>query len=84
MGLNIDFGTLFTDLNPHIFFGGDSASLWSPLAWTMIYGLGFATLLTLLVVPAMCLLSFRFKAWVRKLMGKAPVPVQKELEFAEN
>jgi multidrug efflux pump subunit AcrB len=69
VGLNIDFGTLLTDLNPHIFFGGDSSAFWSSLAWTMIYGLSFATLLTLIVVPAMLLLSFRFKDWVKKISG---------------
>lgn len=61
VGLNIDFGTLLSEFNPHIFFGGDSAEFWSSLAWTMIYGLFFATILTLIVVPCMCLLSFRFK-----------------------
>ena len=61
VGLNIDFGTLFSELNPHIYFGGDSAAFWSSLAWTMIYGLSFATFLTLIAVPAMCLLSFRLK-----------------------
>jgi multidrug efflux pump subunit AcrB len=69
VGLNIDFATLFTELNPHIFFGGDSAAFWSSLAWTMIYGLTFATFLTLIVVPAMCLLSFRFKGWVSRVTG---------------
>ncbi len=66
VGLNIDFGTLLTELNPHIFFGGDSAAFWSSLAWTMIYGLSFATFLTLIVVPVMCLLSFRFKERVKR------------------
>lgn len=70
IGLNIDFATLFSELNPHIFFGGDSAAFWSSLAWTMIYGLGFATFLTLIIVPVMCLLSFRFKAWLRRMFGK--------------
>jgi multidrug efflux pump subunit AcrB len=74
VGLNIDFSTLFSELNPHIFFGGDSAAFWSPLAWTMIYGLGFATFLTLIVVPVMCLLSFQFKGWVRRKMGKDKAP----------
>jgi len=55
--MNIDFGTFLTELNPHIFFGGDSSVFWSSLAWTMIYGLTFATFLTLIVVPVMCLLS---------------------------
>lgn len=71
VGLNIDFATLFSELNPHIFFGGDSVAFWGPLAWTMIYGLSFATFLTLIVVPVMCLLSFRFKAWVKTKRMKA-------------
>ncbi len=74
VGLNIDFATLFSELNPHIYFGGDSAAFWNPLAWTMIYGLGFATFLTLIVVPVMCLLSFRFKGWVKKKFGKEKAP----------
>jgi multidrug efflux pump subunit AcrB len=61
VGLNIDFETLFTHLNPHIFFGGDSVVFWGPLSWTMIFGLSFATLLTLLLVPAMYLISERLK-----------------------
>jgi multidrug efflux pump subunit AcrB len=61
---------LFTHFNPHIFFGGDSNAFWAPLAWTMIYGLSFATVLTLIVVPAMCLLSFRLKDWIKKVRGK--------------
>ena len=76
VGLNIDFATFFTDLNPHIFFGGDSAAFWSSLAWTMIYGLSFATLLTLIVVPAMLLLSFKLKAWIKKQRGQHADPVQ--------
>lgn len=65
VGLNIDFGKLLTEFNPNIYFGGDSVAFWGPLAWTMIYGLGFATFLTLIIVPVLCLLSFRFKDWVK-------------------
>ncbi len=39
VGLNIDFVTLFTEFNPHIFFGGDNVAFWGPLSWTMIFGL---------------------------------------------
>ena len=53
VGLNIDFVTLFTEGNPHIFFGGDSVAFWGPLSWTMIYGLSFATFLTLFLVPVL-------------------------------
>jgi multidrug efflux pump subunit AcrB len=76
VGMNIDFGSLLSTGNPHLYFGGDNTAFWAPLAWTMIYGLGFATFLTLIVVPAMCLLSFRFKAWIKRISAKATVPVE--------
>lgn len=66
VGLNIDFETLFTHFNPNIFFGGDNVAFWGPLAWTMIYGLSFATFLTLILVPVMMLLSFRLKDWLAR------------------
>jgi uncharacterized membrane protein YhaH (DUF805 family) len=53
MGLNIDFGSLFSEFNPHIFFGGDSVAFWGPLSWTMIFGLSFAVFLTLILVPVL-------------------------------
>lgn len=61
VGLNIDFETLFSHGNPHIYFGGDSVVFWGPLSWTMIFGLSFATFLTLLLVPAMYLIAERLK-----------------------
>ncbi|HEU4717857.1 MAG TPA: efflux RND transporter permease subunit, partial [Bacteroidia bacterium] len=71
VGLNIDFGSLFTELNPHIFFGGDSVAFWGPLSWTMIYGLSFATVLTLIVLPVMYLLSENAGKKLKKLSGSA-------------
>ncbi len=53
IGMNIDFGSLFESLDPNIYFGGLSTVFWGPLAWTIIFGLAFATFLTLVVVPAM-------------------------------
>lgn len=61
VGFNIDFETLFAEGNPHIYLGGDSVVFWGPLAWTMIFGLAFATFLTLLLVPAMYLIAERLK-----------------------
>lgn len=61
VGLNINFETLFTHFNPHIFFGGDSVVFWGPLSWTMIFGLIFATILTLLLIPSMYLIAERLK-----------------------
>ncbi|ASZ10766.1 efflux RND transporter permease subunit [Chitinophaga pendula] len=59
VGLNIDFATLFSEFNPHIFFGGDNVAFWGPLAWTMVYGLVFATFLTLILVPVMYAMNKR-------------------------
>ena len=71
VGLNIDFVTLFTDLNLHLFFGGDSVAFWGPLSWTMIFGLGFATFLTLILVPVMYLLVYKIKLRVYKRKNSA-------------
>ncbi|WP_187696368.1 efflux RND transporter permease subunit [Xanthovirga aplysinae] len=59
LGINFNFITLFTDLDPQYYSGGDSASFWGPMAWTVIFGLTFATFLTLVVVPIMYYLSDR-------------------------
>lgn len=69
VGFNIDFVTLFTELNPHIYFGGDSTAFWGPLSWTMIFGLGFATFLTLIMVPVMYLIAERAKVRFNKMKG---------------
>lgn len=69
VGLNIDFYTLLSQGNPHLFFGGDSVAFWGPLSWTMIYGLSFATVLTLIVLPVMYLLSDRFGKFIRRVSG---------------
>ncbi len=53
IGMNFNFETLFTRLNPQFYWGGDNAAFWNPLAWTIIFGLTFTTVLTLVVVPAM-------------------------------
>ncbi len=58
VGMNINFVTLFTELNPHIYFGGDNVAFWGPLAWTIIFGLSFATFLTLIFVPALYYLDY--------------------------
>ncbi|GCD80383.1 efflux RND transporter permease subunit [Schleiferia thermophila] len=52
-GMNIDFIRLFTHYNPDIYFGGDNVAFWGPMSWTVIYGLTFATFLTLIIVPVM-------------------------------
>lgn len=58
-GLNINFYTLLTEFDPQIYMGGDNAIFWGPMAWTVIFGLVFATFLTLVIVPVMYLLVDR-------------------------
>ena len=65
-GLNINFFTLFSEFNAHIYFGGDNVIFWGPLAWTVIYGLFIATFLTLIVVPVLYLLVEKFKFRIGK------------------
>ena len=53
VGLNIDFFSLFANWNPNVYLGGDNVIFWGPLAWTVIFGITFATFLTLIIVPSM-------------------------------
>lgn len=69
VGFNIDFVSLFTHLNPHIFFGGDSVVFWGPLSWTIIFGLIFAFFLTLMMVPSMYLIAERLKRPMERFYG---------------
>lgn len=69
IGFNIDFISLFSNLNPHIFFGGDNAVFWKPLSWTIIFGLAFAFFMTLIIVPSMYLIAERLRRPMRRMFG---------------
>jgi multidrug efflux pump len=69
VGFNINFVTLFSELNPHIFFGGDNVMFWKPLSWTIIFGLAFAFFMTLIMVPSMYLIAERLKRPMRRHYG---------------
>src|SRR5439155_1126289 len=69
VGFNINFVTLFSELNPHIFFGGDNVVFWKPLSWTIIFGLSFAFFMTLLIVPTMYLIAERLKRPMQRQFG---------------
>jgi multidrug efflux pump len=47
-GVSFDFRKMALDI------GGESSQWWGPMAVAVIFGLGFATLLTLIVVPVLC------------------------------
>ena len=69
IGFNINFVTMFEKLDPQIWFGGDSASFWKPLAWTIIFGLISAFFMTLVIVPAMYLIAERLRRPMRRMFG---------------
>lgn len=66
IGLNVNFMTLMSEFNPHIYMGGDNVIFWGPLCWTVIYGLIVATFLTLIVVPILFSIVYRLKLRLRK------------------
>jgi multidrug efflux pump len=80
VGFNIDFVGLFTHFEPHIHFGGDNVAFWGPLAWTMIFGLGFATIITLILVPCMYIIRVNMKNY---FFGKKEDVEKRKIEVAE-
>ncbi len=70
IGLNIDFIGLLTDGDPNIFIGGESTAFWGPMSWTVIFGLVFATFLTLVLVPVMYLSSDRTIHFLKNFFQK--------------
>lgn len=67
MGINIDFTSLLTEYNANFYIGGDNTMFFGPMSWTIIFGLTFATFLTLVIIPVMYLLLYRFKLWLYKI-----------------
>ncbi|MEY4913180.1 MAG: hypothetical protein RL025_1007 [Bacteroidota bacterium] len=59
LGLNIDFPGLFARFEPHLYLGGDQVAFFGPLSWTIIFGLTFSTLITLILLPAMYYIAER-------------------------
>jgi multidrug efflux pump len=69
VGFNINFISMFEDLDPQIFIGGDSARFWKPLAWTIIFGLISAFFMTLVIVPSMYVIAERLRRPMRRMFG---------------
>jgi len=66
LGININFITLFTEFNPNFYIGGENVAFWGPMSWTIIFGLTFATFLTLILVPIMYFIQFMIKIKLAK------------------
>ncbi len=66
IGMNINFATLLSEFDPQFYVGGDNAAFWGPMAWTVIFGLTFATIITLVLVPVMYLLTDKLAIKLRR------------------
>lgn len=79
IGFNFNFFTLYSRFDPQISIGGESVAFWGPMSWTVIFGLTFATFLTLLLSPIMYLLTIRINYHIKKWTGNLP-EIKKESE----
>ncbi|WP_372755743.1 efflux RND transporter permease subunit [Labilibaculum sp.] len=70
LGMNFNFFTLFSEFNPYLSFGSDSTAFWGPMSWTVIFGLSFATFLTLVIAPVMFRLSTQIEHRLYRLFSK--------------
>lgn len=66
IGININFMTLFTEFDPQFYIGGENVAFWGPMSWTIIFGLTFATFLTLIIVPVMFSILNNLKLWLNR------------------
>ena len=69
LGININFRTLITQLNPNFYIGGENVAFWGPMGWAIIFGLSFATFLTLVVVPILFYLINKLKTKKDKVIS---------------
>lgn len=74
IGLNIDFGGLLREFKPNIYFGGDMVIFWGPISWTVIFGLTFATFLTLVIVPVM----YKITVNISKMINTRVIKIRKQ------
>jgi len=72
IGLNFDFFTLYSRFEPQFTLGGESVAFWGPMSWTIIFGLSFATFLTLLISPVMYIITIRINYRIKKWTGTLP------------
>lgn len=76
IGLNIDFISFLDSFDAKFYMGGDNVKYWGPMSWTIIFGLSFATFLTLIVVPSMYHALYLTKLRILRMIrrGKEPMP----------
>jgi multidrug efflux pump len=66
IGLNFDFVGLFARFDPELYWGGEQAAWWGPMAVAVIVGITVATFLTLVLVPVLYSLLDDFSGWARR------------------
>ena len=64
IGMNFDFVKFFKYYEVSFYLGGDNMVFFGPIAWAIIFGLTFATFLTLLVIPSMYLIQVKVNRYV--------------------
>lgn len=77
IGFNLDFLVLFnnpvlffSELGTYLYWGGEQAAWWAPMAVSVIAGLSFSTVLTLVFVPTVYLTLDKFvRRWNRTAYG---------------
>jgi multidrug efflux pump len=78
IGLNFDFVGLFTALSPDLYWGGEQAAWWAPMAIAVIAGLLFATVLTLVLVPVLYSLIDDGSEWFRRVFTQGDESLEDE------
>jgi multidrug efflux pump len=75
-GVNIDF------IARHVSVGAPATQWWSQLATAIVFGLGFSTVLTLVVTPAALLFKANVAAWRRRRRARhlKPADMQQAAE----
>ena len=73
VGFNFNFFTLYSSFSPQFSYGGESVAFWGPMSWTVIFGLTFATFLTLVISPVMYMLTLKInERFSRLISAKKP------------
>ena len=70
IGLNFDFEGLYSRLRPDLYWGGEQAAWWGPMAIAVIAGLTFATFLTLVILPVLHAILDDFGHFARRHMRR--------------
>jgi multidrug efflux pump len=85
IGLNFDFFGLYGSLSPELYWGGEQAAWWGPMAVAIIAGILFATFLTLVLVPVLYSLVDDFEVFFRRHFARrTDAPPSTEEESAED